>query len=326
MPESKKKKNKIIEILSVNRERERKYIFVAPDDVAQRGPVAAARYSKQKLLELYRYVDRNGDEFVTADHPDMAPLLPPGIKEVFDMPSERTRPRERIYFADASLKVLLKQVEFRQELGKSYGVKQTVKRGGNGSKADPTLDRREFPAKLAQQGIHLAAIDGKDDRNWLAKEFKSADLKPAFRMISQRLRTSYHPDGDQSVLIELACDVVLIGETVFGDVWHDPKLEIEIKRPERLTEKQADAILDREEKRLMTRFGLVRQFESNGALGCEKLRPHLATPGGRAKFDKLRPADVWWTAGARAQFGLSAPETRNSLGNPPGNRLEKGPA
>jgi hypothetical protein len=304
MPDDKKpKKQKILEIMPAHRERERKYIFIPADEDKRNGPAAVAHYRKRKLLDLYEYVRANTDEFVTADHPDLSPYLPPGLKETFDMPAERTSPRERIYFADAKLRCHRKQVEFRQELGKDYGVKQTVKRGGSATKEDPTLDRREFPAKLSAQGVNLDAVDGKDDREWLKKHFNEAALKPAFRMVSQRLRTSYHPDGNQDVEIELACDVILTGETFFGRVWHDPKLELEIKRPDNLTEAQAKKILDTEERRLR-KFGLIRQLESNGALGCEMLREDLADPVKRKRFEALKPGDVWWTARNRPKFGL----------------------
>jgi hypothetical protein len=306
MPEAgkKRKKNRIVEIMPAYRERERKYVFTAPEEIACRGTDAVAAFRKRKLLALYEYVRANSDEFVTADHPALSPYLPPGVSGVFDMPAERTRPRQRLYFTDAGLKAQRLQVEFRQELDKSYGVKQTIKRGAGATASDPTLDRRELPAKLSGQGMNLAAVDGRDDRNWLAREFKAAALKPAFRMISQRLRTSYHPDGNQDVLIELACDVVLVGETVFGRVWQDPKLEIEIKQPQNLGRREAQAILDREEARLR-RFGLERQLESNAVMGYEMLKPDLATPEGRRLFKRLRPGDKWWLPENRPGFGLS---------------------
>ncbi len=299
-----RKESQIIAIESPHRERERKYVSIIPDNVKNKGDEAVAAYRKQKLLEVYEYVRRNTDEFVTADHPDLSPHLPPGISETFEIPAERTRPRQRVYFADAKLNVWKAKAEFRQELDKSYGVKQTIKRGNGATDIDPTLDRMEFPAKLSSLGINLRAVSDKSARKWLKSEFDGVELKPLFRMISQRLRTAYHPDGNQNITIELACDVILVGETVFGRVWRDPKLEIEIKTPEDITEAEAKKILDREEKRL-ERFGMVRQLESNAVMGYEMLQKDLLGVKGQALFNKMKRDDVWWTPRTRARFGLS---------------------
>ena len=296
-------KRQIIEILPANKERERKYVSSVPREVSQKGEAAIAKYKKQRLLEIYEYVRTNIDEFVTADHPAISPYLPPGIKEVFDMPAERTRPRQRVYYADVDLKVQKQQAEFRQEL-KSYGVKQTIKRGDEATDEDPTLDRDELPSKLSYGGINLRAADGKGNRKWLTDAFNQNDLKPGFRMVSQRLRTTYHPEGNQDVLIELACDVILIGETIFGRVWQDPKLEIEIKQPENLGKREAQRILDKEERRL-AKFGLRRQLESNAVMGYEMLKPDLKTDEGKEFYKKLNPDTVWWTTRTRRKFGLS---------------------
>lgn len=288
---------RIIKTLEPNAERERKFIPVVPAEIAARGDRAIADYKAQRLLEIYRYICDSTNEFITHDHPVFAPVLPPGVEMAFEPPITRTRPRERLYFADALLDVEKQNLEIRLELT-SYGCKQTIKMdSGDANRNTPTLDRMEFQARLRGIGVNMEAIDTTVDklqRRRLRQSFSGAGLKPLFRMLSQRLKVSYHPEGNPDVMIEVACDTRLVGETVFGDIWYDPKLELEIKEPAGLTAAQADFILTREEGRFLNRFALERQFESNGAVGYRHLRTKLLTPEGRKFFRNLRTEDRWW--------------------------------
>ncbi|GEM_PF-1920092 len=306
-----KKDPRIIEIMAANAERERKFIPRVPERIRRQGEDAIAEFKKARLDAIYRHVCKCPDEFVTADHPDHAPVLPPGVNEKFDTPAERTAPRERLYFVDAALRIRAHKLEARQEL-RPYGVKQTVKIGNGATHKKPTLDRVELQSKLTRIGANLDAVDdkaiAKKDNKWLRKTFSDSDLKPAFRVITQRLRVSYHPEGDQSVLIELACDIVLVGETMFGDVWRDPKLEIEIKEPKDLSPKEAARILDEEEQRFVKRFDLERQLESNAVMGYERLKEKLLTPAGQLAFKNLKLDEPWWTAEGRRKAAEAAEE------------------
>lgn len=306
-----KKDPQIIEIMDGNAERERKFIPRVPDEIREQGEDAVAEYKKARLNAIYRHVCESPDEFVTADHPDHAPALPPGVNEKFDTPAERTAPRERLYFVDAALQVWKHKLEIRQEI-RGYGVKQTVKIGNGATASKPTLDRMELQSKLGWVGANLDAVDdkaiNKGDGKWLRRTFGNSDLKPAFRLVSQRLKVSYHPEGNQNVTIEVACDIVLVGETMFGDVWRDPKLEIEIKEPKDLSAAEAARILDREERRFMEKFDLERQLESNAVMGYERLKDKLLKPEGQLRFKNLKAEEPWWTAeGRRRLFGEQAP-------------------
>lgn len=283
----------IIAVSPAYEERERKYVPKVPDDVTAQGADAVAAYKREKLLQIVEYVRGNSAEFVTDDNPALAPSLPPGMPASFRAPEEITAPRERVYFVDPALRVSGLHAEFRQETGKSYGVKQTVKLGGGAHTADPTLDRRELQAKLAWLGINLDAVENREDREWLRANFNSQSLKPGFRMISQRLRISYYPEGNTDVQIELACDFILIGETVFGRTWQDPKLEIELKHGPDDPE-LSRRILEREEQRLMARFGLERQLESNAVMGYRMLEKDLQTAAGQELMNRLAPNEQWW--------------------------------
>jgi len=299
-----KKDPQIIEVLKANGERERKFIPRVPEEIREQGEDAVVEYKKERLREIYNHVCACPDEFVTADHPDHAPALPPGVNEKFDAPAERTEPRERIYFIDKDLKVWEHKLEVRQEI-KSYGVKQTVKIGNGATSARPTLDRIELQAKLNRLGANLEAVDKKSisekDSKWLCDTFNNK-LKPGGRVISQRLKTVYHPDGDRNVLIEVACDVLLVGETMFGDIYRDPKLEIEIKEPKNLSKQEAARILDREEQRFLQRFDLERQLESNGVVLYKLLQDKLKTPEGQARFKSLGHDEEWWTQQNRLKW------------------------
>lgn len=304
----KKRDPRIIETEKPYIERERKFVPVVPPAVAAQGEDAVAAYKSQKLLEIADHVRMCADTFVTADHPDLAPVIPVALHtEKFLPEAERTRPRERIYYADADLKVRTLSAEFRQEAHKRDGVKQTVKiarhTGREKDKDGATLNRTEMHAKLTGPGVCLTAVDDVKIQRWLTKNFRESALKPAFRIVSQRIRIPYHPEGNTDVVIEVACDNILFGETIFGRTWQDPKLEIEIiKGPE--DEEACRKILEREERRLIEKFDLIAQTESNAEMGYAQLAADLATAAGRAKLSRIGARDVWWTREGRTKIGL----------------------
>ena len=301
---ARKRDTRIIEIEKPYIERERKFVPVVPPDVAAKGEEAIAAYKTRKLLLIADHIRLSADTFVTADHPDLAPVIPAALKaHKFDAEYERTKPRERVYYADADLKVRSLGVEFRQEANRRYGVKQTIKIARNVKRPSATLNRIEMHARLTGPGVALDVAEDRKDRRFLRRHFNEAQLKPGFRMVSQRIRIPYFPEGNTDVMIELACDYTLFGETVFGRCWNDPKLEIEIlKGP--ADEEECRRILEREEKRIMDEFDLEPQLESNAEIGYRYLAQDLATARGAAAYERLGAREIWWDRAARARRGL----------------------
>lgn len=288
-------------------ERERKLVPVVPADVAARGEFAAAAYKQRKLLLIADHVRLATDVYVTADHPDIAPAVPAALGDIhFRAPFEEINPREYIYFVDADMKVRKYATEFRQAAHPIHGVKQNIKIGReveNRRPDDITLNRLEMRAKVTGYGPVFAAVEDDRERRWLRRHFNEAALKPAFRLGTQRIRIPYHPEGDTGVKIELACVHTLFGETVFGKVWSDPKLEIEIKKgPE--DEAACRRILEREQQRIMDEFDMAPNVQSNAEVGYDRLLPDLQSAQGRRVFDRLGPREIWWDRAGRAKWGL----------------------
>jgi hypothetical protein len=287
-------------------ERERKLVPVVPPDIAARGEAQVAAYKRRKLLLIADHVRMATDIYVTADHPDFAPAVPAALGDVdFRAPLEEVNPREYIYFADAQMKVKKFATEFRQAAHPINGIKQNIKIGRDVARRpdDITLNRLEMRAKVTEYGPVFAAVEDEKERNWLRRHFKESALKPVFRLGTQRIRIPYHPDGDAAVKIELACVHTLFGETIFGKVWSDPKLEIEIKKgPE--DEAACRRILEREQQRIMDEFDMAPQFQSNAEVGYDRLLPDLQSPQGQRVFERLGPRENWWDRAGRAKWGL----------------------
>lgn len=286
-------------------ERERKFIPVVPPAIAGKGAHDVAEYKRRQLQAIAQHVRQCPDIFVTADHPDLAPVIPAALRACrFAAEDECTRPRERIYYVDAAMTAEERGVEFRQQTNRQGEVKQTIKIGRDFGQDDrATLNRHEMHARLRGPGVVLTATADKGARKWLTENFNEQALKPAFRMVSQRLRLPYFPAGDTDVMIELACDTILFGETIFGRCWQDPKLEIEIlKGP--ADELACRRILEREEARLLSVFALAAQHESNAEMGYAQLRPDLETGEGRTRFDRLQATEIWWDRPGRGRWGL----------------------
>ena len=272
----------IIEILPSNQEWERKYV-----------PQVPASRKRAEIMKIVRHIRHSPDIFVTPDHPDLAPVLPAGLDIKFEPAEELSKPRQRIYFADPALKVRDLSVEFRQETDHGYGVKQTIKVGDGATSGDPTLSRAEEQAKLRWLGVNLGATADKALNSWLRRNFNRSVLKPAFRLLSQRIRIPYFPEGDTSIMIEFAADFILCGETVFGRTWDDPKIEVEVIKGAK-NEKEARRILKVEENRLLSLFRIAPRLESNGVLGYTQLAGDLAQKDGRKAFTRLKTDEEWW--------------------------------
>jgi hypothetical protein len=298
---------RIIETEKPYIERERKLVPVVPADVAAKGEFAAAAYKQRKLLLIADHVRLATDVYVTSDHPAIAPAVPAALGDIyFRAPLEEINPREYIYFVDADMKVRKFATEFRQAAHPIHGIKQNIKIGravADRRADDITLNRLEMRAKVTGYGPVFAAVEDERERRWLRRHFKEAGLKPAFRLGTQRIRIPYHPEGDTNVKIELACVHTLFGETIFGKVWSDPKLEIEIKKgPE--DEAACRRILEREQQRIMDEFDMAPNDKSNAEVGYDRLLPDLQTAQGRRVFERLGPREIWWDRPGRARWGL----------------------
>lgn len=257
------------------RERERKYIPTKKGD----------------LSAILRHVLNAQEEYVTADHPDFIPAgLPKSLRKQALTPREITEMRERIYFLDEHLKAIDAHIEIRQETKRKYPVKQTIKTGASGSKDNHTLDRMEFPARLQHFGVNLEAIDNKTAKSALKSTFKDVAFIPALRMVSQRTRLSYHPEGNKDIEIEMAFDLILWGQTIFGHTWHEPKIEIELVQGAK-DDHTAQKILEREERRLLSSFPLTSVYHSNPYPGFASLQKKLSVKNAqkaRKKWQSLK--------------------------------------
>jgi hypothetical protein len=271
----------ILKIEPSYHERERKYV---------------AR-KKGNLSAILKHVRNANDEFVTYDHPDFIPDgIPKKVRKKILMPREITVVRERIYFLDTELKALFNEVEIRQEAKAKYPVKQTIKTGHKGSDSDHTLDRWEHPAKLRQFGPLIEAVDDAAVKKHLQEIFAEAAFVPALRMVSQRTRLSYHPEGNPDIAIEMAFDLILWGQTAFGFEWQEPKIEIELVKGASNAE-EAQKILDKEEKRLLGSFPLKPVLHSNPTPGFEDIEKRLSGKNAktnRQKFEKLQGKPFFW--------------------------------
>lgn len=250
------------------------------------------------IRDIKRHVENCKTEFVTPDHPDLAPLLPPGVGEDYTVPTEITAPRERYYLMDFEMYLRKLKCDVRQEYQKGY-YKQTTKVGDGGTKYDSTMDRMEQASKLMSFGFNAYAIADEDVREDILHNLVSVP-KPPLRMISQRIRIPYHPEGNPDLLIEMALEPLHVGQTFTGFFWQAPKIDLEIKvGPCAKKKTLRHAILAREEERLMSTFPLTRQLKSSPTIGFEELADSLHKPSVRDRFHQLGVNERW---GRDAEF------------------------
>ena len=120
--------------------------------------------------------------------------------------------------------------------------------------------------------------------------------KPVLRMISQRERIPYHPEGNPDILIEMALEPIHVGETFTGHRWQLPKIDLEIKiGPDK--DGLRHSLLAFEQKRLCKIFPLKQQLVSSPTEGFEAIAEAMETDAGRAAFDKLKTREKWWEEG-----------------------------
>lgn len=244
------------------------------------------------MWDIVNHVLDCKDIFVSAGDDRLAPVLPEKIMATFRPAIQITDPRERAYFLDADGVMREMKCEIRQEIKPGF-VKQTTKRGNGATAADSTMDRMEQASKLIGFGFNIFAVGDDKLRKELMERLTSIP-RPVQRMISQRVRIPYHPEGDENVRIELAVEPVHVGQTFTGFTWEQPKIDLEIKIGP--TGKEArHALLAREEQRLLGMFPILRsQLKSSPTPGFDAIQDDMRKAAVRARFDAIRPDDQWW--------------------------------
>ena len=286
-------RNKIISIAAPFGELERKYTFA----------------DLRVMVAVYRHILKCRDEFVTLDHPDILDDVPKELLSSVSTPIEITPLRKRLYFTDKKLLMPDRGVELRQEIkANSNIIRQVIKIDTEDAQQDgPTLNRMEYPAKLSALGPVMRAIRDKSVKRRLVHEFGRKKMRSPIRMISQRFRFPYHPEGDRSTIMEIAFDPILVGQCFDGFSWTKPIMELEIKDgPEGVA--ASEALLNREETRLMSRFEMVRHLHSNPSPGFAHLQEAIAEKKGRRLLSSL-PADFYDWRGV----GLNGRVSREEL-------------
>lgn len=250
--------------------------------------------SAQMIWDIARHVQNSQDIFVTADSHMFSPTLPKGIDYSFMAPQEITEGRERPYALDRDGILRELQVEVRQQR-KGKKTVQTTKIGDGGSMTDSTMDRWEQKSVLNTGfGFNVYAIGDKKARQEVLDNLTSHP-KLVQRLISQRIRIPYHPEGNPDIEIELALEPLHCGETFTGFVWKTHKIDIEIKKgPDHLEQALRHSILAREEERLMSIFPLQRQLTSSATPGFDAVMEDLRKSQHRLAFDRLGASDEWW--------------------------------
>lgn len=250
--------------------------------------------SAAEIMEIARHVQDCQEVFVTGDKLGIAPRLPKGVEAQFQVPFELTPPRERPYVMDREGRLRELGIEVRQETKDGFTV-QTTKIGKTSETEDSTMDRWEQKSKLTGGfGFNIYAIGDKAARERALQELTSYP-KLAERLISQRIRIPYFPEGNRDLEIELALEPVHCGETFTGFTWQYHKIDIEIKKgPDKSQQALRHAILAREEERLMSTFPLTRQRVSSATPGFDAIMEDLRTARHSNAFDKMGVNEQWW--------------------------------
>lgn len=255
------------------------------------------------MWEVVAHVLNCKDVFVSAGDERLAPSLPPGMEAIFRPSSQITDPRERAYFLDADGIMREMKCEIRQEVKPGF-VKQTTKKGNGATAADSTMDRLEQASKLVGFGFNIFAVGDEKLRKALMDNLTSMP-RPVQRMISQRVRIPYYPEGNPDVRIEMAIEPVHIGQTFTGFIWQQPKIDLEIKIGP-VGKEARHALLAREEERLLSTFPVLRpQLKSSPTPGFDAIQSEMHSAAIRARFNAIRPDEQWWKD-ADFRCGLAA--------------------
>lgn len=243
------------------------------------------------MWEIVEHVNNCKDVFISASDERLAPTPPTGINAAFKPSIQITDPRERAYFLDAEGVLREMKCEIRQEIKPGF-VKQTTKKGNGATAEDSTMDRMEQASKLMAFGFNIMAVGDKKLRATLIESLQSVP-RPVQRMISQRVRIPYHPEGNPAIRIEMAIEPIHVGQTFTGFVWQQPKIDLEIKvGPEDKAARHA--LLAREEERLLSIFPLRPQLKSSPTPGFDAIREDMKNSAVRARFEAIGPDERWW--------------------------------
>lgn len=293
MSKSEKPKSLKKQIDAATRERLKGEIEKVKDPFFESERVMVADSAKT-ILEIARHVQECQEIFVTGNQIGIAPVPPKGVDFKYFTPQEITRPRERPYVMDREGVLRELEVEVRQEqkLGRTV---QTTKIGNGASASDSTMDRWEQKSVLtAGYGFNVYAIGDRTARQAVLDNLTSHP-KLVQRLISQRIRISYHPEGNPDLEIELALEPLHCGETFTGFTWEAHKIDLEIKKGPNNGEKALrHSILAREEERLMKIFPLKRQLVSSATPGFEAIMEDLRRTEHQRAFDRMGDRDQWW--------------------------------
>lgn len=224
----------------------------------------------QTLKKLYAYIRRDSEGFVTYNDPPFLPNLPKEHDLQFEIPLEITNARQRLYYDTEDLIGFKNGIELRQELRTNKTIKQVIKTYEDYGSGYATLVRPEYSSVLSEPGINFKGVSDKVNRKMISGLFEGKPLKPLICMTSQRIRFLYHPDGNSNTQLELALDQV-VGECCNGHHWTFFQLELEVVTGPRKM-KTIDALLDKEEKRLISLFPLTRNLESKPTPGFNVLK------------------------------------------------------
>lgn len=250
--------------------------------------------SAKYMREVAEHVRNCKTVFVSPDLLDSAPKMPAGIDEEFDTPIQITVQRQRAYFLDIDGILRELNCEARQEPRPDGTIKQVVKVGKGGNLRDSTMDRLELAAKLLRFGFNIYAVGDKELRHQLMDNLQSPP-KPVERLVSQRIRLPYHPEGNPDVLIEMAIEPIHVGETFTGFVWSKPKLDLEIKKGPPAEDRAArHAILETERSRVRSIFSLTDHFQSSPTPGFDVLTEELKMGDVRRRFEEMPVDAQWW--------------------------------
>jgi hypothetical protein len=243
------------------------------------------------MWQIVDHVKNCRDTFVSANDARISPVMPKGVQAAFHEPIQITAPRERAYFLDGEGVLREKKCEIRQEIKPGF-VKQTTKKGNGATSEDSTMDRMEQASKLVGFGFNILAIGDKKLREELIETLHSVP-RPVQRMISQRVRLPYYPEGNPDILIEMAIEPIHVGQTFTGFVWEQPKIDLEIKMgPEDKAARHA--LLAREEERLLSIFPLNPQLKSSPTPGFDAIQSEMGNKDVRARFESIGTAERWW--------------------------------
>ncbi len=250
--------------------------------------------TREAALEILKSAQSCRREFITLDDPSLAPRLPTGFDGAFRPPLEVTPPRQTIYFIDAEGKLREMGIETRQRIEKGR-IKQTTKRDKTSLAQSPALNRAEQHSYLCAPGFNVYALGEEVARKMVKKEIQSPP-RPALRIIAQRERMSYFPDGNPEWEIELAVEPIHLWQSFDGAYGSKHKIDLEIKRgPE--DEAERLALLQCEEDRLLRRFErhLTPEMRSSAADGFDHILSVVRVDEGKRKqFERIDPRYPNW--------------------------------